>query len=169
MSDMPNDYGLLINKDIKLHRLYFQQMVKLLGINCQFRALRKGSNWDEHGDLEGKYMPPVTVGCIFNDHPDQKTVKKLGWTAELQENASIIHVPYDLEGLEMGALFTIPSGLDQGKGRVFRVIAMQTSMVYPASIACELAPEYQDTEPLTSTENFKNTNFNVLVDYSEDD
>ena len=26
MSDRINDYGLLINKDIKLHRLYFKQM-----------------------------------------------------------------------------------------------------------------------------------------------
>lgn len=169
MSEKVTDYGLLLNPDIKLHRLYFKQMTKLLGINCKFYAPLPGEEHDIHGDLRAHYAPPEVVGCIFNDHLDQKTLKKLGWVAELQENAAIIHVPYDLKGLEEGALFEIPSGLDGGKSRTFRVIAMQTSMVYPASIACELALEYQDTETLSSTENFENTNFNVLVDYSEDD
>ena len=45
--------------------------------------------------------------------------------AELQENSSIIHVPYDLHKLEVGALFEVPSGLDDAKPRLFRVISMQ--------------------------------------------
>ena len=119
--------------------------------------------------LETDYYPAETVGCIFQDHPDQKTLKKMGWVAELQEGASIIHVPYDLKGLEVGALFTVPSGLDNAEGRVFRVISMQNIMVYPASIACEIAPEYLDTDELVLTQDFSKTNFNVLVDYEEDD
>lgn len=169
MSDRANDYGLLLNQDIKLHRIYFKQMVKLLGINCQYRAPMNNKTFDKLGDLETDYYPAETVGCIFQDHPDQKTLKKMGWVAELQEGASIIHVPYDLKGLEVGALFTVPSGLDNAEGRVFRVISMQNIMVYPASIACEIAPEYLDTDELVLTQDFSKTNFNVLVDYEEDD
>ena len=169
MSEKVTDYGLLLNPDIKLHRLYFKQMTKLLGINCKFYAPLPGEEHDIHGDLRTHYAPPEVVGCIFNDHPDQKTLKKLGWVAELQENAAIIHVPYDLKGLEEGALFEIPSGLDNAKSRMFRVVEMQNSMIYPASIACEIAPEYRTTEELTSTQNFANTNFNVLVDREDDD
>jgi hypothetical protein len=169
MSDRANDYGLLLNPNIKLHRLYFKQMVKLLGINCQYRAPMNNKTFDKLGDLETDYYPAETVGCIFQDHPDQKTLKKMGWVAELQEGASIIHVPYDLKGLEVGALFTVPSGLDNAEGRVFRVISMQNIMVYPASIACEIAPEYLDTDELVLTQDFSKTNFNVLVDYEEDD
>jgi hypothetical protein len=106
---------------------------------------------------------------IFQDHPDQKTLKKMGWVTELQEGSSIIHVPYDLEKLEVGALFEIPSGLDNAKPRLFRVISMQNIMVYPASIACEIAPEYIDTDEKTLTRDFTKTNFTVLVDYEEDD
>lgn len=146
MSDRPNDYGLLINKDIKLHRLYFKQMVKLLGINCQYEAPKSASDFDIHGDLEGKYFPAETVGVIFQDHPDQKTLKKMGWVAELQESSSIIHVAYDLPHLAVGALFTLPSGLDNAPGRKFRVISMHNIMMYPASIACEVAPEYEDLD-----------------------
>ena len=169
MSDKVNDYGLLINRDIKLHRMYFKQMVKLLGINCNYRAPLSGKDYDLHGDLETHYKSPEVVGCIFQDHPDQKTLKKMGWVAELQENSSIIHVPYDLKDLQVGALFEIPSGLDNGKPRLFRVVSMQNIMVYPASIACEVAPEYIDKDEKTTIRDFTQSNVTLLIDYEEDD
>lgn len=74
----PN-YGILLNeKNIKLHRLYFSQMVQLLGINCKYYAPMPGKNFDTHGDLDTDYYPPEIVGCILNDHPDQKSLKKMG-------------------------------------------------------------------------------------------
>ena len=78
MSDKQKDYGLLLNPDIKLHRTYFKQMVKLLGINCQYYAPLDGKTYNLQGDLEAHYEKPITVGCIFQDHPDQKTLKKMG-------------------------------------------------------------------------------------------
>ena len=169
MSDRINDYGTLINKDIKLHRSWFKQMTKLLGINCIYKAPLNGKIFDNRGDLQANYQPGVVVGCIFQDHPDQKTLKKMGWVAELQEGSSIIHVPYDLKDLQVGALFIIPSGIDQAQGRAFRVISMQNIMIYPASIACEIAPEYIDNDEKTLTRDFTKSNITVLVDYEEDD
>lgn len=163
------DYGILINKDIKLHRTWFKQMTKLLGINCIYRAPRHSKDFDAHGDLDTNYYEPMLVGCIFNEHPDQKTMKKMGWVAELQEGSSVIHVPYDLPNLEVGALFIIPSGIDQAVGRVFRVISMQNIMIYPASIACEIAPEYENNCQRNEIVNFTQANFNVLCDNEEDD
>jgi hypothetical protein len=79
MSDKPNDYGLLLNKNLKLHRFYFKQMVKLIGINCIYRAPLPGRKvHDRHGDLDADYEKPRVVGCIFQDHPDQKTLQKQG-------------------------------------------------------------------------------------------
>ena len=52
MSINAQDYGLLLNKDIKLHRWEFEQMVKLLGINCIYRAPRKSKDHDIHGELD---------------------------------------------------------------------------------------------------------------------
>ena len=46
---------------------------------------------------------------------------------------------------------------------------MQNIMIYPASIACEIAPEYKTSDELTLTQDFTKTNFNVLVDHEEDD
>lgn len=169
MSDKVTDYGILINKDIKLHRLYFKQMTKLLGINCIYRIPLEGKTFDSHGDLDSKYKPGINVGCIFQDHPDQKTLKKMGWISELQEGSSIIHVPYDLEDLQVGCLFIVPSGLDKAEGRMFRVISIQNIMVYPASIACEIAPEYIDIDEPVQFTDFKHEDFTLLIDNEEDD
>ena len=169
MSDNKNNYGLLLNKDIKLHRLYFKQMVKLLGINCIYKAPLPGKTFDRHGDLDTDYYKPELVGCIFQEHPDQKTLKKMGWVAELQESSSIIHVPYDLPHLQVGALFIVPSGIDQAEGRVFRVISMQNIMVYPASIACEIAPEYEDIDDKTIHSDFTTETVTLLRDNEDDD
>ena len=144
-------------------------MTKLLGINCIYKAPMNGKEINDRGDLQSKYQPGILVGCIFQDHPDQKTLKKMGWVAELQEGSSIIHVPYDLKDLQVGAQFIIPSGLDNAQGRVFRVIGMQNIMIYPASIACEIAPEYFDRDEPVQFTDFSKENFTLLIDNEEDD
>lgn len=164
-----NKYGMLLTPEIKLHRKYFLEMAKLLGIQLIYRAPLPGKTFDEHGDLNANYYPGQVVFGIFQDHPDQKTLKKMGWVAELQENSSIIHVPYDLPNLQVGALFIIPSGLDKAEGRVFRVISMQNIMVYPASIACEIAPEYEDIDEPILYNDFTQSTTTLLIDNEEDD
>ena len=163
------NYGLLLSKDIKLHRFYFKEMVKLLGINCQYRAPLSNKTYSLMGDLETDYYPAETVGCIFQEHPDQRSLRKMGWVAELQEGSSIIHVPYDLPNLQVGALFTVPGGLDDSTGRTFRVISLQNIMVYPASIACEIALEYENIdEPVLHTD-FDYETLSLLKDNEGDD
>lgn len=157
------DVGVLLNEhNIKLHRTYFKQMCSLSGIQVIYRAPKENIHWDGYGELDGSFYPPEIVGCIFDEHPAQKTLKKMGWVAELQESSSIIHVPYDLFNLQIGALFIIPSGIDNAKGRVFKVISMANIAIYPASIACEIAPVYQnnfDRGQLQHTDN----NMNILL------
>lgn len=159
--ELTEKYGMLLNKDITLHRQYFKEMCKLLGITVIYKSLKPGMKWTNYGEVEANYNPPQLVGCIFNEHPDQRTLKKMGWVSELQENASIIHVPYDLPKLEVGCLFIVPSGLDDGKGRLFRCTKLSNIMVYPASVACEIVPEYENTYR-QSLNSFKNSSYNLL-------
>lgn len=159
--EIKNKYGLLLNGDIKIHRQYFKEMCKLLGINVIYKSLKEGKKWTNYGEIDANYNKPILLGCIFNEHPDQATLKKIGWVSELQENASIIHIPYDTPQLEVGCLFVIPSGLDDGKGRLFRCTKITNIMVYPASIACEIVPEYENTYS-PSLNNFTNSSFNLL-------
>lgn len=170
MSDTRTDFGKLVNKDIKLHRAWFKQMTALHGINCKYRAPLKNKEHDNYGDLQTGYKPELLVGCLFEEHPNQKSLKKAGWVAELQEGSSMIHVPYDLPDLQVGAIFEVPSGLDDGKGRLFRVISMSNIMIYPASIACEIALEYESNdEQHLITVAHEQEDMPLLIDREEDD
>ena len=154
-------YGLLLTPNIKLHRDYFKEMVKLLGIQVQYRAVKPGKKYTTYAELDTNFEEPVMEGVIFDEHPTQQTLKKMGWMSELQESSSIIHVRYDLPNIQQGALFIIPSGLDDGKGRMFRVVKLTNSIVYPASITCELVPEYENTFD-ESLHDHTYTSFNLL-------
>ena len=157
------DTGLLLNKsNITLHRKYFNQMLKLLGINVLYRAPRENKTYNDYGELDTFYYQPIVVSCIYDDHPKQSTMKKLGWNHEISDSTTIIHVPYDLDKLQVGALFIIPSGLDNTTGRVFRVISMSNIAVYPASISCELAPVLVNTSKNSDYEDFSTENFKAL-------
>ena len=147
-------YGTLLTPDIRMHRQYFREMVKLLGIRVLYRApIERKDKYTSYAEMDANYYPPILIGCIFDEHPTQRTLKKMGWVSELNENSSFIHVDYDLEGLQQGGLFIVPSGLDKGKGRIFRIVRMSTGIVYPASVTCEIVPEYID-------------NFDKIVDAS---
>lgn len=154
-------YGILLTPDIKLHRSYFNEMVKLLGIQVLYRAPKKDKHWTNYTEVESNYECPVKIGCIFEDHPNQKTMKKLGWDSELQTEASLIHVAYDTPNIQIGSLFIVPSGLDHTQGRLFRVVEMSVGIVYPASVTCKIVPEWEDNY-VPSMSEFQHTSFNLL-------
>lgn len=156
-----NDYGLLINQDIKLHRQWFREMTKLIGITALYRTLKPGKKWTNYAEIDANYFPFEPVGCIFNEHPDQKTMKKMGWVSELQDGESIISVPYDLNDIQVGSLFLIPSGIDCAKGRLFRVVELLNIMIYPASMTCKIVPQYEDDYNRTMLDHSTNS-FNLL-------
>lgn len=159
--DAQSKYGILLTDDIKLHRQYFEEMCQLWGIVCLYYAPRANKHWTTYAEIKSNYFDPIPVPVIFDEHPTQQTLKKMGWVSELQESSSIIHVPYDLPNIQQGALFAIPSGLDDGKARLFRVVRMTNILVYPASIACEIVPEYENTYA-QSQDNFEHDSFNLL-------
>lgn len=139
-----NDVGILLNPDTLMQRKYFIEMTHLIGITVVYRAPKENSHYDGYGEFDTYFYPSEKVGCIFDEHPEQKTMRKLGWDSERDEGLSVINVPYDLKNLRVGALFVVPSGIDGATGRVFRVVNMSNIMLYPSSIACEIAPEYAD-------------------------
>lgn len=156
-------YGVLLHPSIKLHRKYFHEMVKLLGIYVYYiPAKPESKHYTTYGELVADYNNAIKIGVIFDEHPTQQTLKKMGWVSELQENSSIIHVDYDLPGLQQGAMFVIPSGIDKATGRLFRLVRITNSIVYPASVSCEIVPEYLDNFLPESGYDYERTSFNLL-------
>lgn len=160
-------FGTLLTPDMKLHRKYFEEMTKLYGINVVYYAPRKDKEYTLHGELFSNYQEPEVVGCIFQEYPDQRSMRKKGWVVELQEGSSLISVPYDLHDLQSGALFAVPSGIDNTKGRLFKVVQLISTMMYPSSVTCEIVPEYEDIMP-DSKLNRQYQDFNLLAQEDDD-
>lgn len=159
---MNSSYGLLLNqKDILLQRSYFNELVTLIGVQVQHRAPKKDKHYTTYAEIQSNYLEPETVGCIFEEHLDQKTMKKLGWNSELTSDAAVICVPYDLQGLQKGSLFYLPSAFDNTKSRLFRVTELSSIMIYPASITCKLVPEFENTFSANLYDHKRNS-FNLL-------
>ena len=160
--NVEHPYGILMHEeDLKLQRGWFDEMVSLIGVTVIYRSPRPNKTWTRYSEIESNYNEPIALGCIFSEYPDQKTMKKLGWVAELDEQASIISVPYDTPNIQVGALFIVPSALDPKVGRLFRVTKMSTIMICPASVTCELVPEYEDTQS-DDMYDHRHNSFNLL-------
>lgn len=160
-------FGTLLTPDMKLYRQFFEELVRLQGIKVVYYAPRPDKHYTLHGEIKSNYQDPEVVGAIFNEYPDQRSMRKRGWVVELQEGASLISVPFDLHDLQRGALFAIPSGLDNTKGRLFRVESLLNTMVYPSSITCEIVPEWEDTLPDSKLDR-QHTDFNFLAQEDPD-
>lgn len=81
----------------------------------------------------------------------------------------MIHIPYDVPGIQAGGIFTIPSGLDDAEPRKFKVLRLQNSAIYPSSITCELGPLLEDMDEKSTVRDFRSSNFNLLADDEEDE
>lgn len=161
------DVGLLLNDNALMYRDYFEEAVTLIGIYVIYMAPIAGKKYNGYGEFEDYFLPPVRVGSIFEEHPKQSTMKKLGWAAETTETPPIIHLPYNLPNLQVGGIVIVPSGVDNSKGRVFRIIAMDLSeMIYPSTIVCKLAPEFKSSSEKSDL-NHTDNNFSVLLQNEE--
>ena len=165
---MTSNYGLLLNKqDILLQRNYFNELVTLLGVQVKHLAPRPGKTYTTYSQIKSDYFEPEVVGCIFSEHLDQKTMKKLGWNAELTDSATVISVAYDLNGIQQGSLFYVPSAFDNTSERLFRVVELSSIMIYPASLTCRIVPEYENTFSDNLFDHKRNS-FNLLRSEEED-
>ena len=167
--NLTNNYtGLLLNPDnIKLNRFYFQEMCRLIGIKCIYRAPREDKNYNGYGELDSFYYEPQLIECIYDEHPNQKTMKKLGWVTELEEQEAIIHVAYDTFKLQVGSIFIMPSAYDNTEGRIFRVLDISSIAIYPSSVTCKIGPLWKSTFEKTLL-NHTDNNFSLLAEEEED-
>lgn len=168
-----SDTGILLNdQNIKLHRQWFKQMTKLIGLNVIYQPPKDDDldikDYNLYGELDPNYENGIIVGCIFDEHPTQKTMRKLGWNTEMAETSTVIHVPYDLPKVQAGARFIIPAGIDSAEPRIFRVLRMSNIAIYPASISCELGPVLINELEQEKITDFVDSNFNLLGDESDE-
>ena len=163
MNNTNTNYGFMYNEqDIKLQRAWFKEMCDMYGVMVQYYAPLPDKHWTTYSEIKSNYHEPQRISAMYNEIVDQRTMKLLGWVAELGKDETIISVPYDLEGLQVGALFMLPSAIDGAEGRLFRATMLSTYPIYPASVTCRLVLEYKDTCREQTTTDFSHSSFNVL-------
>lgn len=130
----------LLQNDLEIFRYYFEEALDLYGIAARYYQLKPNCHFTVAGELSANYFDPIKCRILFDQVPKVSTLKKLGWVTELDQAASLIHVAFDLPGLAFGSLFEIKDPLAPDRGRLFRVTKMQTSILYPASVTCQIVP-----------------------------
>lgn len=129
----------LIKRDALMYRKYFKEMLSRYGIDCSYFSVKKDSiKYNVNGEFSGEYDDPTGTQVIFDQVPKISTLKKLGWNVSTDEVQPLVHVDYDLPGLQVGCLFSIEDPLRPGKGRLFRVTRMSVGIIYPMCVTAQL-------------------------------
>ncbi len=161
--------GLLIRGKDNLHKKFFKEMAKLLGIEVKYRYFIDNSkHYTIHAEQRGKLSEPVDIDIIFQEYPDQKTLRQHGWFSENPDDkAYVAQVPSDLIGLQRGCYIDIPYGAKKDTYRTFRITDISSIIVHPESYYVRLAPEF-DTIVHEVDHNYSDTSFN-FIDFTEED
>lgn len=156
--------GLLVNSDSELLRRFFREAAKLRGIQVKYQypidmTFSKYAEEDPRG-----YSEPKEIDIIFEENPSMKTLKRYNWITETSEETPYLgYFCYDTYKLAKGCRVTIPSPLHDDEGRLFVVTEIKTSLEFPESWACKLAPVFHNKiKPQEFEEKIEKTNDNFL-------
>lgn len=136
----------LIQNDVKIHRRYFNEALEAYGVDALYYQVKPGKKFTSIGELSANYYAPTEGKVIFDQTPQLRTLKKLGWVSELDQTLPLLHVSFDLPGIETGCLFKIKDPLQFSGGRLFRITKMSVGIISPASITVQAVP-IAGTEP----------------------
>lgn len=128
----------IIQNDAKIFRKYANEALDAYGIPSAYFQLKPGKTYKSAGELSGCYYDPIRTKIIFDQVPSLRTLKKIGWVTEFDTQQPIVHVKYDLPGLEVGCLFNVKDPFSKTKGRLFRITKMSAGILYPALITCQI-------------------------------
>ena len=136
----------IIQNDATVLRYYLNEMLDMYGIAAKYYQLKPGCHFTVAGELSANYFDPIDTRVMFDQVPKVSTLKRLGWVTELDQAASLIHIPFDTPGICVGAVFSIRDPLAPDSGKLFRVSKLQTGIIYPICVTCQIVPVV-GTEP----------------------
>lgn len=141
----------ILQNDLLLQRYWFEEVLDLYGISAKYYQLKPGCKFTSAGELSSNYYDPIKARILFDQVPKISTLKRLGWVTELDQNSSLIHVKFDTPGIQFGCIYSIKDPLTPDKGRLFRITKLQTGIIYPAAVTCQIVP-ILGTDPEATTE-----------------
>ena len=143
--------SLISDREVDYLRRQFEETVKQLGILFKYQY-PLGNDVDSFAQpAPDGYSTEREVYGIFDGEPKLKTYRNLGWVVEKSDNLPfLIHVPFNTERLQRGALFKIAGQLTGIEERIFQVTELTTGLVCPDHIVCQIVPLAGNTPPRTA-------------------
>lgn len=151
--------GLLTDKDAKLFRTFFKEAAMLRGIDVRYQYIIQESI-SIHSESDLTLSEPINMSILFDENPRLKTLKTIGWVSENPEDKPYIaYLPFDAKELSVRNVIEIPPIGSFDKSRKFRITAITTSIEFPDSWLCTLAPLFKN-DPIQS--DYEETNYNYM-------
>ncbi|MCM1323016.1 MAG: hypothetical protein NC218_02420 [Acetobacter sp.] len=130
----------ILQNDLTIFRYYASEQLDMYGISALYYQPKPGKHFTVAGEISANYFDPIPCKILFDQVPKISTLKKLGWVTELDQEASLINVHFDTPGIQQGALYEVKDPLKPDAGRLFRVTKLQTGILYPAFVTCQIVP-----------------------------
>lgn len=140
--------SLISSREVEYLRCQFKETVEQLGV-CFRYQYPLGNNLDDFAQpAPDGYSRELQVYGIFDGEPKLKTYRNLGWVVEKSDNLPfLIHIPFDTERIQKGALFHINGQITGIAERTFQVTELTTELVCPDHIVCQIVPLIGNTPP----------------------
>lgn len=96
MDILPRLYN---EKEIKFHRLQFQETLRVYGIGVKYHAVHRDDTervLDFYNDITSKsiaYRDPINIRVLFETNPTPRTLKALGWYVNDDELPYLVYIP----------------------------------------------------------------------------
>ena len=140
--------SLISENEVLYLRRQFKETVMQIGVLFKYQY-PLGNNLDTFAQpAPDGYSKELDVYGIFDGEPKLKTYRNLGWVVEKSDNLPfLIHIPFDTERIQKGALFKISGQITGIEPRIFQVTELTTGLVCPDHIVCQIVPLVGNTPP----------------------
>lgn len=157
----------IIQNDALMYRRWAEEQLEMYGVSAQYYQIKPHHSFTSAGELAANYYDPTPAKIFFDQVPKITTLKKLGWVTELDQQASLINVLFTTPGISVGCLYDIKDPLTPDRGRLFRVTKLQTGILYPAYVTCQIVP-VMGTAPEETVDPYQG-NKSIFLDKQEGD
>lgn len=153
--------GLLTTEDVTLMQEWFKEMTYLRGISVKYRyPIDELEEVTIHSEIKDQFSELIDLDIIFQEVPEVKTLKRIGWVAEDPEDKPCIAMlPIDTPYLQVKSRILIPPIGQAIPGRWFEVSSIHSILEYPSCYTCTLAPIFE-TKP--DKNDHSETNYNYI-------
>lgn len=153
--------GLLTTSDVQLFQDWFVEMCKLRGISVKYRyVIDELETVTPHSEIKPQFSDLIDLDIIFQENPQVKTLKRLGWVSEdSSDKPYIAMLPIDTPYLQTKCRILIPPIGQAIPGRWFEITSIHSLLEYPACYTCQLAPIFETKPERTD---YEETNYNYI-------